>query len=107
MMQRGLIFAPVIGVIAGVAGIGLLLGWRAATTTETDVIDRIAVRYMGERGAEARRSDCRARPARSDGLWLVVICGAGAQEYTYFIDHYGRLADTSRPEPVTRDGERT
>ena len=97
MRQRRLIFAPIAAVIAGVAGIGLLLGWRAVSTTESEVIERIAARYMNERGAEARRSDCRAQPARSDGLWLVVICGPDGQEYAYFVDRYGRLTHASRP----------
>jgi|AntRauTorckE5430_2_1112549.scaffolds.fasta_scaffold04418_2 hypothetical protein len=93
-MLRRLIFLPLVALIAAVAGIGLLLGGRAVSTTETEAIDRMAERYLSEAGAGAKRSDCAARPAVSDDLWLVVACGG----YEYFVDPYGRLAHSNRPE---------
>lgn len=84
---------PLLALIAVVAGIGLLLGGRAVSTTETQAIERMAAVYLGEAGEGARRSDCAARPAVSDDLWLVVTCG----RYEYFVDPYGRLAHSNAP----------
>ncbi len=92
-MSRRLIFLPLLALLAAVAGIGLLLGARAVTTTETEAIDRMAARYLDEAGTGAQRSDCAARPAVSDDLWLVVTCG----DFEYFVDSYGRLAHSNRP----------
>jgi hypothetical protein len=97
-MKKGtLLFVPLAALVAVAAGIGLLLGGRAVLTTETDVIEAVADRYLAEAGAGAERTDCQARVAQSDGLWLVVICenaeGAG---YEYFIDRFGRVADRKR-----------
>ena len=85
------IWLPVVGLAAAVAGLGLLLGGRAATTTETEVIERVAARYVTETGAAPE--DCAARPAESAGLWLVVACAGHA----YFVDPYGRVVDVARP----------
>lgn len=90
-MPRRLIYLPVLGLVAAVAVLGLLLGGRAATTTETQVIDRVADRYASETGAA--RSDCAARPAESNGLWLVVACAG----HEYFVDSFGRVVDVVRP----------
>jgi len=92
-MPRRLIFLPVLALVAVVAGIGLILGGRAVTTTETDVIERMVARYLDEAGVGAARSDCVARPAVSDDLWLVVACG----DYEYFVDAYGRLVHRNAP----------
>ena len=92
-MPRRLIFLPVLALIAVVAGIGLMLGGRAATTTETEVIERMAARYLADAGTGAARLDCEARPAVSDDLWLVVACG----DYEYFVDAYGRLVHRNAP----------
>lgn len=96
-MSRRLIFVPLVALIAAVAGIGLLLGARAVSTTETEAIDRMAELYLDEAGEGARRTDCAARPATSDDLWLVVACG----DYEYFVDPYGRLAHSNRPDPAS------
>lgn len=96
-MSRRLFFLPVVALIAAVAGIGLMLGGRAALTTETEVIEQVAARYLAEAGAGAARSDCAARPAASADLWLVVICG----RFEYFVDAYGRLAHVNTPEAAS------
>lgn len=88
---------PLVALIAVVAGIGLLLGGRAVTTTETQAIERMAALYLDEAGRGAQRSDCAARPAASADLWLVVTCGG----YEYFVDAYGRLAHRNRPGPAS------
>ncbi|WP_210877079.1 hypothetical protein [Roseovarius autotrophicus] len=92
-MARHLLL-PLAGLV-GLAGVlGLLMGLRALNTTETDVIERIAARYVAETGGEARLSDCAATPASSAGLWLVVACvpQAGGR-VEYFVDRFGRVAD--------------
>jgi len=92
-MPRRLIFLPVVALIAAVAGIGLLLGGRAATGSEAEVIERVAARYLAETGSGAGRADCSGRPAASAGLWLVVTCGG----HEYFVDAYGRVAHVNAP----------
>lgn len=92
-------FVPVMALAAAVAGIGLMLGGRFVGTTETEVIERYAARYLAEAGAGAVRSDCVARPAQSEGLWLVVACDLrGGARFEYFVDAYGRLAHANRLE---------
>ena len=99
-MPRRLALIPLAAVVAAGVAMALLLGARAVTTTETEVIDRVAARYVAETGAGARPSDCAAVPARSAELWLVVTCapdkGDGRE---YFIDRFGRIAD-SRARPA-------
>lgn len=85
----------VVVLVAVVAGLGLLLGRRAVSTTETQVIERVAARYVAETGAAA--ADCAARPAVSAGLWLVVACAG----YEYFVDSYGRVVDVTRPKAAS------
>lgn len=98
-MARWMLFVPVMALVAAVAGIGLMLGGRFVGTTETETIERFAARYLAEAGAGAARSDCVARPAQSDGLWLVVACDLrGDERFEYFVDAYGRLAHANRPE---------
>ncbi|MFB9150795.1 hypothetical protein [Roseovarius ramblicola] len=90
-MPRRLILFPVLILAAAVMVLGLVLGGRAATTTETEVIDRVAARYARETGSA--RDDCAARPAVSAELWLVVTCA----EYEYFVDAFGRVVDVAQP----------
>jgi hypothetical protein len=96
-MPRLALFAPLAGLLAAVAGVGLLLGGRAITTTETEVIDRVAGLYVSDVGGGVRRTACQARPARSRELWLVISCGPAGARHEYFVDRYGRVADVDRP----------
>jgi len=91
-MPRRLIYLPLLGLVAAAAALGLLLGGRVVATTETEVIDRVAARYVAETGAA--RTDCHATPAQSAGLWLVVTCaGADGGRVEYFIDRFGDVTD--------------
>ncbi len=99
-MPRWMFFAPLIGLVAATAVIGLSLGRKAATTTETDVIEQIAAMYVTEAGPGAAITDCTARPATSDVLWLVVTCtppGLGRGAFEYFIDRFGGLEHRIAP----------
>lgn len=78
--------------LVGLAGVlGLMLGLRAIGASESEVIARVATRYVAETGGAA--TDCAARPATSAGLWLVVVCGAEGGRVEYFVDRTGRVAD--------------
>lgn len=92
-MPRWMFFAPLIGLIAAAAVIGLSLGRRAADMTEAEVMSRVAARYVAEAGPGAASHDCAARLATSDKLWMVVSC-AGRD---YFIDRFGKVADVGVP----------
>ncbi|MEL7256887.1 MAG: hypothetical protein AAFN80_03470 [Pseudomonadota bacterium] len=93
-MTSRMVFLPFAGVVLFTAALALLLGGRMANTTETEVIERVAAIYLGEAGADAARTDCRAVPAQSDGLWLVITCAAAdGKGFEYFIDRFGRVAD--------------
>lgn len=98
-MPRWIFFAPMIGLIAAAAVIGLSLGRKAATSTETIVIERVAARYLMDAGGEARITDCTARPAVSEQLWLVVACTppGGTEAFEYFVDRFGALEDRGVP----------
>jgi hypothetical protein len=83
--------------LVGLAGVlGLMLGLRAIGATETEVIERVAARYVAETGGVV--TDCAARPATSGGLWLVVICGSESGRVEYFVDRTGRIADRQENE---------
>ncbi|WP_317057752.1 hypothetical protein [Roseovarius rhodophyticola] len=93
-MSRRLIFLPFGALVLLTAVLALLLGGRMANTTETEVIERVVAIYLGEAGAEAARTDCRAVPAQSEGLWLVITCASqDGVGFEYFIDRFGRVAD--------------
>ena len=100
--QRGpflgrLQYAPLVAVVLALVALALLLGKRAVTTTETQVIERVVERYLRETGATARRRDCWAVPATSEELWLVVSCApAGGARVDYFIDAFGRVTHAAR-----------
>jgi len=94
-VRSRLIFLPFAGLVLLTAALAMLLGARAATTTETEVIERVAALYVDKVGAEAARTDCRAVPAQSEGLWLVITCVAtNGTGFEYFIDRFGRVADS-------------
>jgi len=91
MGLRARTFAPLVALILCAGVLGWLLGVRSVTPGETEVINRMAALYVEEGG---RATDCAARPAASDGLWLVVRCGCAETEAAreYFVDDFGRLA---------------
>ncbi|MEO0568458.1 MAG: hypothetical protein AAF066_12050 [Pseudomonadota bacterium] len=88
-MPRWVWFLPVAVLALAAGGLAFVLGARKATTTETEVIEHVASLWEAQGGA---RVDCRAIPASSEGLWLVVICepetGPGRE---YFVDRFGRV----------------
>ncbi len=93
MSRSWVLFLPLVALVAAVTVLGLSMGRKAALTTESEVIEAVAARYLDEGGTA--RSDCRARPAVSEGLWLVVTCESDGVGFEYFIDRFGRVADRS------------
>jgi len=90
-------YAPLVAVVLALVALALLLGKRAVTTTETQVIERVVAQYLRETGATARRKDCWAVPATSQELWLVVSCApADGARIDYFIDAFGRVTHAAR-----------
>ncbi|MCM2560846.1 hypothetical protein M8744_01690 [Lutimaribacter sp. EGI FJ00013] len=83
------IWAPVAALVALAGVLGWLMGARSTAPNETAVIARMAALYAEEGG---QISDCAARPAASDGLWLVVRCACDGTVHEYFVDDFGRLA---------------
>lgn len=98
-MSRWMYYAPMIALVVASAVIGLLLGRKAANPDEGAVIERIAALYVSEAAGAARLTDCAARPAASDVLWLVVTCGPpnGTRVYEYFIDPFGEVEHQNTP----------
>jgi len=96
-MQRWMFYAPLIGLVAATAVIGLSLGRKTALRSdETAVITRIATRYAKEGGPGAAETDCTARLATADALWLVVTCAPpGGAGRIYYIDRFGAVAHVS------------
>ena len=94
-MPRWLWWAPFALVTVICALIAFRTGWIAATLTETDMIGRVAERYVAEEGGDAEVTDCTAVPGTEPAVWLEVRCGAGR---AYAVDRLGRLI-TPGPGP--------
>jgi hypothetical protein len=77
--------------VAAVAFLGLSMGRKTAFSTESEVIEAVADRYIEEGGMA--RQDCHARPAVSGDLWLVVTCARAGVGFEYFVDRFGRVTD--------------
>lgn len=88
-MPRWMWFLPFAAITLAVGAYGFLSGMQVATRTETEAIEHAATLHVYQGG---KLTDCRAVPAQSERLWLVVICepeeGLGRE---YFIDHYGNV----------------
>ncbi|MFX0545649.1 hypothetical protein ACEWPL_008905 [Roseovarius sp. S1116L3] len=99
-MPRWMFFAPLIGLVAATAVIGLSLGRKTALRSdETEVITRIIRQYVEEEGAGATETDCTARLATAEALWLVVTCAPrGRAGRIYYIDRFGAIADVDRTD---------
>ncbi|MFD0857724.1 hypothetical protein [Roseovarius aquimarinus] len=93
-MPRWAIFLPLVGLVAATVVIGLSMGRKAALRSdETEVITRIALQYVEEEGEGAEATDCTARLATADALWLVVRCAPeGRAAVVYYIDRFGAVA---------------
>ncbi|SEK99654.1 hypothetical protein [Roseovarius nanhaiticus] len=93
-MPRWMFFGPLIALVAAVAVIGLSMGRKSALRSdETAVITRVAMRYVREAGPGASETDCTARLATAEALWLVVSCTPdGRTGRIYYVDRFGAVA---------------
>lgn len=79
--------------LTALAAIGFYrLGQQRAGLTETDVIEAVAKRYVGEAGAGAARADCAARPSDDAGIWLVVTCTGPEGRFRYAVSPLGGIS---------------
>ena len=111
-MPRWLWWAPLGLLVLAFALIGLRYGWIAATTTETDVINRYATRYIKEHGGTAALTDCVAYPGTAyPGIWMVVSCtptgSEGPGRYEYFVNRLGGLEYRNGPVSPSLTGPET
>lgn len=99
-MPRFLWFVP-LGLLVVLVGLwAFRQGWVAATISETDVIEAWTAYYISEE-AGARRSDCSARPGRTDDVWLLVTClHADGRRFDFPTDRLGRLVPASDASPA-------
>lgn len=97
-MPRWAVFVPFVALVAATAVIGLSMGRKAALRSdETEVITRIADHYVETEGAGTAPTDCTARLATAEALWLVVRCAPeGRAAITYYIDRFGAVAHVER-----------
>ena len=86
---------------------GFRLGWIAATLTETDVILSYTARYLEKQGADAKATDCSARPGRDKAVWILVTCVApDGTRHDFPVDRFGRLLEVA-PDPARPERPRT
>lgn len=97
---------PLLLVILFAALLGLRQGLRSSQTTETDIINAYASRYLEARrdagtGMGAGLTDCVAYPGQEERIWLIVSCGPSpfdaARHYEYTIGRRGQLLRTRGP----------
>jgi hypothetical protein len=106
MMPRWVWWAPLAVFLLWWAWLGFRWGWIAMTTTETDVIEAYAERYLADRARDgsadgAELSDCVAYPGADRGVWLHVVCGPAsgdpARTYDYRVNRLGGLVPGGMP----------
>ncbi|MEP2642038.1 hypothetical protein [Roseobacter sp.] len=106
MMPRWLWWVPFGVVTLCCALFWFRMGWIAAFTTETDVINTYAARYLEDRahdeiGQGAKPTDCVAYPGKTHGIWIVVSCGPShfdaRRHYEYYVNRFGGLEFSSSP----------
>jgi len=81
--------------VAAVAG--LLMGWRVASMTETDVIEAAADRYVSDH--DGRREDCAAQPG-TPPVWITVVCTRNGRGAIYQFDNLGRMKEIAPADPA-------
>lgn len=82
-----------------VAVLGLRLGYKAATLTETDIIDHFTGLYLEEnlgRGTVADSSDCYAVPEAGFYRRMRVVCAREGVRVDYVIGYWGQVISHSR-----------
>ncbi|MEM9427655.1 MAG: hypothetical protein AAGA06_13240 [Pseudomonadota bacterium] len=71
-------------------GLGLWLGLKDASLTESDVIAAAAARWSSETG-QSDHTTCVAYAGTNADIWLEVTCGMEETKRRYAFDRNGRL----------------
>lgn len=93
MPRQVLIVTAFLCLLAG--GLGLWLGLKDASLTESDVIAAAAARWSSETG-ERDLSTCVAY-AGAGAIWLEVTCGMEESKRRYAFDRLGNLIEGGGP----------
>jgi hypothetical protein len=92
----------IIGLICLVVGVlGLRLGYKTATLTETDIIDHFTGAYLDEmlrQGEVADSSDCYAVPETGIYRRMRVVCERGDSRFNYVVGYWGQVILAHRVE---------
>lgn len=99
-MPRWLWWTPLALVAMAGALFSFRMGWIAATTTQMDVINKFAARYLENRLRDgtaegAKVTDCVAYPGEDRGVWLIISCGPTppdpVRSYEYHVNRFGNF----------------
>lgn len=96
--MRMLFWAPIIALGFAAAVFGWIEGRRWMSFSETDAINRIADLYVKQAGAEAKRTDCHARPGWHAEIWLDIRCGSDPK-FWFAVDRRGGIVTIPRSQP--------
>ncbi|MEM7752327.1 MAG: hypothetical protein AAF230_02875 [Pseudomonadota bacterium] len=78
-------------------GLGLWLGLKDASLTESDVIAAAAARWSSDTG-QSDLSTCVAFAGTNGNVWLEVTCGMEETKRRYAFDRQGKLVEQTRPD---------
>ena len=95
MPRQVLIVTCILCLIAG--GLGLWLGYRNASLSESDVIEAAAARWSSETG-QSDLTSCVAYAGTHGDVWLEVTCGMEEDKRTYAFDRRGALIAQAGPD---------
>lgn len=90
MPRQVLIVTMILCLVAG--GLGLWLGIKNTSLTESEVITAAAARWSSETGI-SDLSTCVAWTPPEAEVWLEVTCGMDDTKRRYAFDHLGNLID--------------
>ena len=95
MPRKVLIVTAILCLLAG--GLGLWLGLKDASLTESDVIAAAAARWSSETG-QSDFTTCVAYAGLAREVWLEVTCGMEETKRRYAFDRQGELIAGGGPD---------
>lgn len=93
MNPRLILIIPLLIIGGLLAIVGLRLGVMVATTSETDVINRYAAKYVATYPETGAIEDCHGLPGEGRGVWIIVVCSEDrpATRMEYRVNRLGGL----------------